>query len=206
MRRLGSTRDQRINVRIVAATHRCMETLTREGKFRSDLYFRLRIVQLDVPPLRERGDDTLYLARHFLGLHAARYGRNSMVFDESAEQMLRRHRWPGNVRELRNIVEQAVLLAQSDTIEGSHLNLCSPLVFREEAPAAVALDSAIQFPSEGVQLANVERDLLMRALTHTDWNVTQAARLLGLSRDTMRYRIDKFGLKQPATSAPQAEA
>jgi DNA-binding NtrC family response regulator len=207
MRRLGSTRDQRINVRIVAATHRSLETLTREGKFRSDLYFRLRIVQLDVPPLRQRGDDTLFLAKHFLALHAARYGRNKMRFDASAEQMLAQHRWPGNVRELRNIVEQAVLLAQSDVIEGSHLNLCSPLVFREEPEAVPApLDGTAQFPSEGVQLASVERDLLMRALNHTDWNVTQAARLLGLSRDTMRYRIDKFGLKQPSAAAAPADA
>jgi DNA-binding NtrC family response regulator len=121
--------------------------------------------------------------------------------------MLAQHRWPGNVRELRNIVEQAVLLAQSDVIEGSHLNLCSPLVFREEPEAVPApLDGTAQFPSEGVQLASVERDLLMRALNHTDWNVTQAARLLGLSRDTMRYRIDKFGLKQPSAAAAPADA
>ena len=202
VRRLGSARDQHVDVRILAATHRSLERLVREGKFRSDLYFRLRIVQIAVPPLRERGDDALFLARHFLAIHGARYGRPNMRFDQSAEDLLRHHPWPGNVRELRNIVEQAVLLAGSPVIEAEQLNLCSPQGFMlqdEAEPAAKQEEAkAIEFPGEGVQLATVERDLLLRALSHTDWNVTHAARLLGLSRDTMRYRIDKFGLTPPA--------
>jgi DNA-binding NtrC family response regulator len=112
--------------------------------------------------------------------------------------MLRRHPWPGNVRELRNIVEQAVLLAPSPIIDAEHLNLCSPQVFlAHDEPAPAEPNEFGKFPREGVQLATVERDLLVRALNHTDWNVTHAARLLGLSRDTMRYRIDKFGLAPP---------
>jgi DNA-binding NtrC family response regulator len=198
VRRLGSTRDQHVNVRILAATHRSLEQQVRDGKFRSDLYFRLRIVQIAVPPLRERGDDALFLAKHFLALHGARYGRAGMAFDQSAEDMLRLHPWPGNVRELRNIVEQAVLLAASPLIDAEHLNLCSPQVFlAKDEPARAASDESRNFPGEGVELAAVERDLLVRALTHTAWNVTHAARLLGLSRDTMRYRIEKFGLTPP---------
>ena len=199
VRRIGSTRDQHVNVRILAATHRSMENLVRDGKFRSDLYFRLRIVQIAVPPLRERGDDALFLARHFLAVHGARYGRASMSFDASAEAVLRQHPWPGNVRELRNIVEQAVLLAANPVIDAEHLNLCSPHVFvPQDEPAAVAPGESKNFPGEGLELAAVERDLLVRALSHTAWNVTHAARLLGLSRDTMRYRIEKFGLVPPA--------
>ena len=207
VRRLGSVRDQRIDVRILAATHRALEKLVREGKFRSDLYFRLRIVQIDVPPLRERGGDALFLARHFLALHAARYDRAGMSFDRPAEAMLRQHRWPGNVRELRNLIEQAVLLAPGPVIDGAHLNLCSPLTFLNEGePAHAALDGAAEFPNEGVQLAAVERDLLLRALSHTAWNVAKAARLLGLSRDTLRYRIDKFELAAPAKAPADAGA
>ena len=201
VRRLGSARDQHVDVRILAATHRSLEKLVREGKFRSDLYFRLRIVQIAVPPLRERGDDVLFLARHFLTVQGARYGRPNMSFDASAEEMLHKHPWPGNVRELRNIVEQAVLLAGSPVIEAEQLNLCSPQGFMlENEPESVKPDEPkeLEFPTEGVQLATVERDLLLRALSRTDWNVTHAARLLGLSRDTMRYRIDKFGLTPPA--------
>jgi two-component system response regulator AtoC len=207
VRRLGSVRDQRVNVRILAATHRSLETLVREGKFRSDLYFRLHIVQIEVPPLRARDGDAIFLAKQFLALHGARYGRAEMSFDASAEAMLRGHRWPGNVRELRNIIEQAVLLAPGAVIDGEHLNLCSPLTFQgEDEPAPAALDGVARFPSEGVQLATVERDLLLRALNHTAWNVTKAARLLGVSRDTLRYRIDKFRLTQPAEVAADAGA
>src|SRR5471030_1940498 len=196
--RLGSARDQHVDVRIIAATHRSLEKLVSEGKFRSDLYFRLRIIQIEVPPLRERGDDAFFLAKHFLEVHGARYGRANMAFDQSAEDMLRQHPWPGNVRELRNIVEQAVLLAPSPVIDAEHLNLCSPRIFlTQDEPGPAESDESKIFPREGVQLATVERDLLVRALNHTDWNVTHAARLLGLSRDTMRYRIDKFGLAPP---------
>jgi DNA-binding NtrC family response regulator len=199
VRRLGSVRDQRVDVRILAATHHPLEKMVQEGKFRSDLYFRLRVIGIEVPPLRARGDDASFLAKHFLALHSARYGRANMTFDQSAQDMLRRHRWPGNVRELRNIIEQSVLLATSPVIDAEHLNLCSPRVFlaQEEALAAPSEDAS-GFPLEGLQLAAVERDLLQRALEHTRWNVTHAARLLGLSRDTMRYRIDKFGLLPPA--------
>ena len=202
VRRLGSAREQRVNVRILAATHRSLEKLVREGKFRSDLYFRLRIVQIAVPALRERGDDVLFLANHFLAVQGARYGRPNMSFDASAEDMLRNHPWPGNVRELRNIIEQAVLLAGNPVIEAEQLNLCSPqgfLMADADAPEPVKPEETKEpaFPNEGMQLAAVERDMLLRALSRTDWNVTHAARLLGLSRDTMRYRIDKFGLTPP---------
>jgi len=200
VRRLGSTRDQRVDVRILAATHHSLEKMVQDGSFRSDLYFRLHVINIDIPPLRARDDDALFLARHFLAVHSARYGRSKMSFDQSALNMLSRHPWPGNVRELRNIIEQSVLLAAGPVIDAGQLNLCSPRAFLAKVdPIIIASDDVNTFPLEGLELAAVERDLLLRALEHTRWNVTHAARLLGLSRDTMRYRIDKFSLAPPAS-------
>jgi DNA-binding NtrC family response regulator len=195
VRRIGSLRDQRVDVRIIAATHRPLEQLVREGKFRSDLFFRLRIVHLDVPPLRDRGQDILLLARHFLRLHGGRYGRDSLSFAPGAERALAAHRWPGNVRELRNVMEQAALLAQDDVIDAGHLHLASALTDLGDAQrAAETWEAGFDLPGGGIQFEEVERNLLLQALQKTDWNVTRAARLLGLSRDTLRYRIAKFGL------------
>jgi DNA-binding NtrC family response regulator len=198
VRRLGSAHDRRVDVRILAATHHSLENLVRDGKFRSDLYFRLRVIQIEIPPLRVRGDDVLFLAGHFLALHGARYGHPHMSFTRSAEILLQRHAWPGNVRELRNLIEQSVLLASNPVIDAEHLNLCNPRVFHaQDKPDCAAPDGLVAFPGENLQLETVERTLLLRALTHADWNVTHAARMLGVSRDTMRYRIDKFGLVPP---------
>ncbi|MCC4114643.1 sigma-54 dependent transcriptional regulator [Aromatoleum toluclasticum] len=195
VRRIGSLRDQRVNVRIVAATHRPMETLVREGSFRADLYFRLCVFQLSLPPLRERGADILSLARHFVALHAARYGKNPPVLTPEAEALLLAHCWPGNVRELRNVLEQAVLLATGPEIDVSQLALSTgvtvpsvPHAVPESAPAAPAASSA------PLTLEDMERRALLDALRQTGWNVSRAARVLGISRDTLRYRIDKFGL------------
>ncbi|MBD5805458.1 Transcriptional regulatory protein ZraR [Azoarcus sp. Aa7] len=195
VRRIGSLRDQHVNVRIVAATHRPMETLVREGSFRADLYFRLCVFQLSLPPLRERGADILSLARHFIGLHAARYGKNPPALTREADALLLAHCWPGNVRELRNVLEQAVLLATGPTIDASQLSLSTgvtvpplPHAVPEPAPAAPVAPAAPQ------TLEDMERRALLDALRQTGWNVSRAARVLGISRDTLRYRIDKFGL------------
>jgi two-component system, NtrC family, response regulator AtoC len=187
VRRLGSVREQRVNVRIVAATHRPLDQLVREGRFRADLYFRLRVVQLELPPLRDRGTDVLLLARNFVAHHAARYGRPAPVLSSAAEQALMRHTWPGNVRELRNLLEQAVLLCRGDTLEADDLGL------RDESdPAPGASPAARTLPA-------MEREALMQALERNGWNVSRAARDLGISRDTLRYRIDKHAL---ASSMP----
>jgi DNA-binding NtrC family response regulator len=186
VRRLGGLRDQRVDVRIVAATHRSLEDQVRAEHFRADLYFRLRIVELKVPPLRERGEDVIVLARRFLDRHAARYGRGRVTLSPAAEGLLRRHRWPGNVRELRNLMEQAVLLSAGEVLAAEDLHL-SPVTVATAAPAAVP-------PEAGMRLEDAERSLLVGALQKTGHNVTQAARLLGITRDTLRYRMEKYGL------------
>jgi DNA-binding NtrC family response regulator len=187
VRRLGSVREQRVNVRIVAATHRPLDQLVREGRFRADLYFRLRVVQLELPPLRDRGTDVLLLARNFVAHHAARYGRPAPVLSSAAEQALMRHTWPGNVRDLRNLLEQAVLLCRGDTLEADDLGL------RDESDSAPGASPAAR------TLPAMEREALMQALERNGWNVSRAARDLGISRDTLRYRIDKHAL---ASSMP----
>jgi len=219
VRRLGSIREQRANVRILAATNRDLEAAVREGTFRPDLLFRLRIVHFEAPPLRERDGDVLELARHYLALHGRRYRKPQLRFTPEAESAMLRYRWPGNVRELRNLVEQAVIMGTGPAIDAADMRLTSTLgaekgsasTLREKGsgstlspplPADVAEAAATPgeraaAPDAGLNLVEAERELLLRALAQAEGNVSQAARLLGVSRDTVRYRIEKHGLKQP---------
>ncbi len=185
VRRLGSLREQKVDARIITATHRPLEALVHEQRFRADLYYRLRVVQLRLPPLRERGDDVMLLAQHFLQHHAQRYGMATPMLSVSAARALMRHPWPGNVRELRNTLEQAALLHPGATIEAHHLAL---------APQVAPVVATPQAAGETVTLPELERQALWQALERNDWNVTRAARDLGISRDTLRYRIEKFDL------------
>jgi transcriptional regulator with PAS, ATPase and Fis domain len=191
LRRVGSVRERRVNLRIISATNRNLEQMVREGKFRSDLYFRLHIITLRLPPLRERGEDVLLLARHFLALHGRRYGRRNLRLSPEAERLLLVHRWPGNVRELRNVLEQTAMLAQSDVVGPEDLPIHRSAGI-EPAPAAESL------PVAGAAGEDAEREAVIRALEKNVWNVSRAARLLGLSRDMLRYRIEKYGLARPA--------
>ncbi len=185
IRRLGSVREQRVDVRIVAATHRPLQTLVREGGFRADLFFRLCVVQLQLPPLRDRGDDVQTLAHHFLGVHAVRYRKPPPVLAPDAVAALRLYSWPGNVRELRNVLERALLLNANGVIHVADLALSAGIA----APAP---------PPAELNLHRLERDALVKALERSHWNVSRAARLLDVTRDTLRYRIEKHGLAAEA--------
>ena len=198
-RRLGGVREQRSNVRIVAATNQDLERLVAAGRFRGDLFFRLRIVLVRVPPLRDRGSDILLLARHFVRLHGERYGKPQVFLSPASESLLAGYSWPGNVRELRNCLEQAVLMARHDEIGPEHLVL-SPMAALGMQTAAGAEQGAM-LPEQGLVLEEFEESLMLQALTRTSWNVTRAAKLLGLSRDTLRYRIEKLNLRPPAPRA-----
>ncbi len=198
VRRIGSTRERRVNIRIISATNQNLENMVRGGKFRADLFFRLRIITLRVPPLRERGDDVLRLARHFLEAHGKRYGKRGLAFSEDAEHVLTDYGWPGNVRELRNMLEQTVLLAQDAVITAEQLAICSGLSAAADRESDQELSNGSSaIPRQGMKLSDMERDLVARTLDKTDWNVSKSAKLLGLSRDMLRYRIEKYGLVRP---------
>ena len=201
IRRLGSVREQAVNVRVLAATHRSLDDMVAQGRFRADLYFRLGIVRIQLPPLRERDGDVALLAQTFLASLSRRYGKPDLRMTPAALARLQAHHWPGNVRELSNLIEQCVILADSPEIDATHLPLGPTMaaagteraVHAPTHPAATVLPTALSLPE-------TERLMLSDALAQHRWNVTQAARALGISRDTLRYRIDKFGLKPPAGS------
>lgn len=189
VRRLGSVRMQSVDVRVLAATNRPLEDMVKEGRFRRDLFFRLGALRVDLPVLRERAGDVVVLAEAFLARSVRRYGKAGLRFSPQALQRLVEHAWPGNVRELSNVVEQCVMLATDDVIEVDDLSLPVPL-----DPDIPALDP-VNLQAAPSSLPEAERRWLLSALERNRWNVTQAARALGISRDTLRYRIDKFGLR-----------
>ncbi|MNN16671.1 Transcriptional regulatory protein ZraR [compost metagenome] len=172
--------------------------MVQQGKFRRDLFFRLRIIALKVPRLHARGQDILLLARHFLAHHGRRYGKPNLRFSTEAENLMLGYSWPGNVRELRNMLEQTVLLAPNEVVQAHQLNLCLALVDEPLAqPTATVYEMPRHEPEPGTSLPDMERDLVCRTLDRTDWNVTKSARMLGLSRDMLRYKIEKLGLTRP---------
>jgi DNA-binding NtrC family response regulator len=192
-RRLGGTADIQVDVRVIAATNRNLEDQVRDGKFRDDLYYRLNVLRLEMPPLRDRGDDVLLLARQFVRTFSTEFRRPVRRLSPAAEEALVAYRWPGNVRELRNLVERAVLLAESDTLQPSDFE--SLHTAHTPAPAVTAVADGIDLPPGGLVLDDVERRLVTLALERTHGNQTRAAALLGLHRDQIRYRIEKYGLK-----------
>jgi len=196
IRRLGAVKERRVNLRIVAATNCNLERMVQQGRFRRDLFFRLRIIEIKVPPLRARGEDILLLAEHFLALHGKRYGKPGLAFTPEARALLEGYSWPGNVRELRNMLEQSVLLATGSLVGPSQLAICPDLMESGEGQQFLAREGDSALPRKG-SLPKVERDMLVRTLDRTDWNVTKSARLLGLTRDMLRYRIEKLGLERP---------
>ncbi len=192
VRRVGGTQDIAVDVRIVAATNRDLAEEVREGRFREDLYFRLNVLHVHIPPLRERRADILVLAHHFLRKHCREMGRADEGFTEACAEHLEAYAYPGNVRELENIVERAVALTSNGPIDVESL---PPNVLDRPAPtgALPALDGG------GVNLEHLieglERDYLARALELSGGSKTKAAELLGMSFRSFRYKLDKYGLK-----------
>ena len=186
-RRIGGGADIRVDARILAATHRDLEAAVTEGAFREDLYYRLSVLPVVVPPLREREGDVALLAQHFVGGFNREYRKSVRGISPAGVALLESHPWPGNVRELRNVIERAMLLAEGDAIAAGDLVLLPARRRRRDA-------GRFELPVEGIDLAALERDLLEQALARTGGNRTRAAGLLGISRDQLRYRVGKFGL------------
>ena len=188
-RRVGGTTELSVDVRVIAATNRDIEKAIDEGKFRSDLMFRLNVIPIYLPPLRLRGEDMRLLAKHFVDRFSKEFRKPIHAIEEKAYAKLAEYSWPGNVRELRNVLERAVLLGKSETVGPDDLVLGRP---GGEVPAA-ALDG-INLPENGLNLFDVESRLIRQAMTRTNNNQTQAAKLLKLSRDALRNRLEKLGL------------
>ncbi len=185
-RRVGGTSDVQADVRVVAATHRKLRDQVQAGAFRHDLYYRLTVFHIHLPPLRERNEDVPLLASRFVASFAQTYGRCAGGVSAAALDMLRSHTWPGNVRELKNVLERAVLLTDHEQIRREDL------AFADPDPRTVSY----LLPEGGVELEALERDIVAQALARTNGNKTRAAALLGLTRDQIRHRIEKFALDE----------
>ena len=194
-RRLGAVTVRRVDVRIIAATNVDLETAVARGAFRADLYHRLNVFTLHMPPLRERGGDILYLSEHFIQHHSRQYGLPPRALSREAKERLMLYHWPGNVRELGNEIERALLLESGDEIELSQLVRSGLDQNRAMIRVESEKDVAVELPVEGIPFATIERSVFQQALNMCDGNVTKAARLLRVSRDTLRYRIDRLGLR-----------
>ena len=203
--KVGATNLIRVDVRIIAATHRNLEALVAEGKFREDLYYRLAVIPISLPPLRERSGDIAELVRHFFDRSKIKHGRPDLNLPAALMPYLVNYRWPGNIRELENIIERLVLLSRGDEVALADL----PPVLRRAQQGAEpqAPDSA----ASGLGLKAVERELIIQALRDSNWNQTKAARQLAVSRKTLLYRMAKYGLakEEPAQaqkSKPEPES
>lgn len=185
VRRLGSTKERPVPARIIAATNRDLHDMVNEGRFRSDLYYRLNVITMFMPPLRDRGDDIVQLSNYFKALTEKRYGLKKRVFSANALQAIQTYAWPGNVRELRHQISRAVLLSAEEQIMVSDLVLPNhqqkTVVVTDKTESQMTLDDA-------------EKAILLNALEQARNNVSQAARQLGITRMTMRYRMDKHGI------------
>jgi DNA-binding NtrC family response regulator/tetratricopeptide (TPR) repeat protein len=210
VRRLGSTKSESVDVWIVTATNEDLATITRQGRFREDLYHRLAVLTVALPPLRERGPDTLLLAEHFLIRACTDYGLPSKSLAPGAREALLAYAWPGNIRELANVMERVALLAEGPLVTAELLGL--PAARATERLRAGAAGGA----EDAVARLERERDELLAALRDTDWNISRAAARLGLPRNTVRYRVAKHrlssesprpgGARQPAPSSPATAA
>jgi DNA-binding NtrC family response regulator len=190
-RRVGGVGDIRVDVRVIAATNRDLESSVRSGKFREDLFYRLNVLRLELPALRARGDDVVLLARHFVEQFSREFKRPVRRLSAAAESALREHGWPGNVRELRNVIERAVLLSEHEMLEPQDLDALRTARLRLGGGPG-----SFELPPEGVNLDEVEKSLVVQALERAGGVQTRAAGLPGLHRDQIRYRIEKFGLKK----------
>jgi DNA-binding NtrC family response regulator len=188
-KRVGGVRDITVDVRVIAATNKDLEVAVRDRSFRRDLFYRLNVVPVVIPPLRTRADDVEPLAAFFLEQMTTSIRRPARTLSKEALSMLTRYAWPGNVRELRNVIERATILEEGSEILPEHLPDELRLGSR-----ALDLEPGYALPAGGIDLEQLERDLLRQALDQAAGNKTRAASLLGMTRDTLRYRLEKYGL------------
>ena len=187
-RRVGGTRDITVNVRLISMTNKNLEAAVARGEFRQDLYYRLKVISVKMPALREHPADAVMLARHFLRRFSQEFNHPLKQLSPEAQEAMLRYNWPGNVRELRNAIERIVLLEAEEAVLLKHLPAEIRTGMTRTGPPLVEL------PAEGVKLEDVERELVRQAVERAGGNQTQAAELLGIERDALRRRIQKFNL------------
>jgi two-component system, NtrC family, response regulator AtoC len=193
-KRIGGLADIRVDVRVIAATHRNLEDEVKAGKFREDLFYRLQVMPVTLPALRERRGDIPLLVNYYIDRYNREFRKRVRGVNREALALLEQYRWPGNVRELRNAIERAMLLADRDELVVEDFNTLS----------RNAVAATFRLPAEGVNLEEVERQLVTQALERCGGNQTHAGALLGINRDQVRYRIEKFGLTKPDSSFPKS--
>jgi two-component system NtrC family response regulator/two-component system response regulator AtoC len=191
--RLGGTRTIRVDVRLIAATNRDLSAMVASGHFREDLYYRLNVVSVETPPLRERKEDILPLAMHFIRRYASELKKRLDGLDNDAQKLLVRYNWPGNIRELENAIERAALLAETAIITSSDLRL------GDFAPAGSGKDSqsVVKIPPTGIALEDIERQAITEALKMANWVQKDAAELLQISPRVMNYKIKTLNIEMP---------
>jgi len=189
-RRMGGVKDIQVDVRIVTATNKDLLKLKEEGKFREDLFYRINVASLRLPPLRERSDDILPLTKFYVEKYNKEFHRNIIKIDNAVEEFFVNYKWPGNVRELKNVIERAMILGEGDTLLMEHL----PIEILGQVSRRGKTIEGISIPQEGISLEKVEEGLVRQALKMANGNQTKAAKLLDISRDALRYRMQKFGI------------
>ncbi|UQY33202.1 sigma-54 dependent transcriptional regulator [Pseudomonas fulva] len=205
IRRVGSVQSQKVDVRLIAATHRDLKTLAKTGQFREDLYYRLHVIALKLPPLRERGADVLEIARAFLARQSARMGRTDLHFGPDAEQAIHHYSWPGNVRELENAIERSVILCDGSTINADLLGIDIELedldedVFMGLATQSAAVNATSQDPSEDLSLEDYFQHFVLEHQDHM--TETELARKLGISRKCLWERRQRLGIPRRKSGA-----
>jgi two-component system NtrC family response regulator len=196
--KLGSSHPLKVNVRIIAATNRKLKTQVEDGNFREDLYYRLSVITIELPPLRERRDDIPVLAVHFLKRYSERYNTARLTFEDDAMELLQKYDWPGNIRELENVMERLSVLATGHVIAAGDL----PSEVRTSRSRISSI--GLKLPDEGISLEEVEKEILVQALEKHQGNQTRAARYLNISRKTLIYRMEKFGLIERGSTEQDA--
>ena len=206
-KRVGGTKDISVNVRVISATNQDLERMVREGGFREDLFYRLKVVPLYVPPLRERKEDILPLSSLFMERFARQFKKPFRGISTAAERILTDYPWPGNIRELRNLFERTVLLEAGEVLEPHHLKLHPRARPAAESTMGQRVDEYLNapFPATGVpfeaMIEEIERALILRASYATKWNQSRTAELLNLKRDKLRYRMKLYDIRPDAGSA-----
>jgi DNA-binding NtrC family response regulator len=190
LERLGSNKTRQIDVRVIAATNVDLKAALEEGNFRENLYYRLNVFPITIPPLRERPEDIPFLAEHFLAKLASEHGVPQKTLSDAATKKLMSHSWPGNVRELENVIERSLVLASGPVLDAADIRLDET-----RRPAALGAATAAGFLPEGVTLDQHEQDLIREALRRASGNKSLAARLLGLTRNALRYRLSQMGIE-----------